>query len=495
MKRILVFLLFAFNTHLLSAFEMNENMQHAYLAIIDLQLEKGQSFIDLEKKQNPQNGIILLNENYVDFLSLIIGEDREFFKKISVNKNRRLAAIEKCDKSSPYYLYTKAEINLQWAFARLKFQEYFLAAYEIQKAYFLLQKNQERFPSFHLNKKGIGLLHCLIGAIPENYQWIVNSIGLDGGIMKGLAQLDEVLLLCAEDEAYNCYNTELLFMISFLEMNLTIDKNRFQKSLTAIGEKYTHHILLTFAAARLSTSLGKNELTIKILNNRPQLDGEYHFAYLDYLMGMSYLYQLDYENAKQKFALFLSNFKGENYIKSTYHKLAWIAYLEHDIKTQNLNLEQVKSVGEANLDEDKQALKQAEKGRFSHPNLLKCRLFYDGGYYYKAMQELEMIENTLYFSNTENTIEYWYRKGRISQKLAKPTDEIISFFVKTLEKAGKSTAYFAPMSALQIGIEHEKNGDYERAKSFYNQCLSMKGFDYERGIHQKAKAALNRIAN
>ena len=141
MKRILVFLLFAFNTHLLSAFEMNENMQHAYLAIIDLQLEKGQSFIDLEKKQNPQNGIILLNENYVDFLSLIIGEDREFFKKISVNKNRRLAAFEKCDKSSPYYLYTKAEINLQWAFARLKFDQYLFATYEIVKAYKLLEEN------------------------------------------------------------------------------------------------------------------------------------------------------------------------------------------------------------------------------------------------------------------------------------------------------------------------------------------------------------------
>ena len=44
-------------------------------------------------------------------------------------------------------------------------------------------------------------------------------------------------------------------------------------------------------------------------------------------------------------------------------------------------------------------------------------------------------------------------------------------------------------------LNTEKNGDYERAKSFYNQCLSMKGFDYERGIHQKAKAGLNRIAN
>ena len=474
---------------------MNENIQNAYLAIIDLQFEKGQSFINLEKEHNPYNGLVLLQENYIDFLSLIIGEDRELFKKLSGNKNRRLSAIEKSDKNSPYYLYTKAEINLQWAFARLKFQEYFLAAYEIQKAYFLLQKNQKRFPDFHLNKKGLGLLYCLIGSIPENYHWIVNSIGVDGGIMKGLTVLDELLIFSAKNEDYNCYTTELLFMVSFLEMNLTIDKNRFQKSLHKIGEQYTQHILLTFAAARLSASLGKNELTIQILDNRPRFNGQYHFAYLDYLMGMSYLYQLDYENAKQNFGLFLSSFKGENYIKSAYHKLAWIAYLEYDVKAQNLHLDQVKSVGEATLDEDKQALKQAEKGKFSHPNLLKCRLFYDGGYYHKAMQELEIIGEPLYLSNTESVIEYWYRKGRVSQELVKPIDEIISCFLNTLEKKGKSTAYFAPMSALQIGIEHEKSGDYEKAKLFYNQCLSMKGFDYERGIHQKAKAGLDRIAN
>ena len=41
----------------------------------------------------------------------------------------------------------------------------------------------------------------------------------------------------------------------------------------------------------------------------------------------------------------------------------------------------------------------------------------------------------------------------------------------------------------------ETNKEYKEAESFYNQCLSMKGFDYERGIHQKAKAGLGRITN
>ena len=124
---------------------MNDNIQNAYTAIINLQFEKGQSFIQLEKEQNPNNGLIHLNENYKDFLALIIGEDKQLFDEISANKSKRLSVISTCDKNSPYYLYSQAEINLQWAFARLKFQEYFLAAYEIQKAYFLLEENQEKF--------------------------------------------------------------------------------------------------------------------------------------------------------------------------------------------------------------------------------------------------------------------------------------------------------------------------------------------------------------
>ena len=48
-------------------------------------------------------------------------------------------------------------IHLQWAFARLKFEEYLTAAYEIQKAYSLLEENQENLEKLKLitNRKVI----------------------------------------------------------------------------------------------------------------------------------------------------------------------------------------------------------------------------------------------------------------------------------------------------------------------------------------------------
>ena len=51
------------------------------------------------------------------------------------------------------------------------------------------------------------------------------------------------------------------------------------------------------------------------------------------------------------------------------------------------------------------------------------------------------------------------------------------------------------MSVLQIGLIYEQVNDVKNAKVSFNKCLSMSNFDYERGIHQKAKAGLDRIKN
>ena len=312
----------------------------------------------------------------------------------------------------------------------------------------------------------MGLLHCLIGSISKNYKWIVNAFGINGGIDRGLDELHELLLLTEKDENYQIYNTELLFLISFLEMNLIIDKSNFQTTLDAIGEKHSNHILLTFAAARLSSKLGNNKKTINILKSRQKKEGQFDFTYLDYLLGMSELYELQ-PSAKKYFLSFIQNFKGQSYIKSALQKMAWIAYLDDDFKLRDYYLEKVKQNGNTYLDEDKQAQKQAESRVISHPILLRSRLLYDGGYYQKALSELENIESPHLFSNTENIIEYWYRLARITSHLDYLKDDIIEYYKIAYNQEELTTSYFAPMSALQIGLIYESKKNFKEFKDFY----------------------------
>jgi predicted negative regulator of RcsB-dependent stress response len=65
----------------------------------------------------------------------------------------------------------------------------------------------------------------------------------------------------------------------------------------------------------------------------------------------------------------------------------------------------------------------------------------------------------------------------------------------SLEKGVNSKKYYAPMSALQIALIYEDQNNFSKARYYFNSCISMSGFDYQRGIHQKAKAGLNRISN
>jgi len=266
-------------------------------------------------------------------------------------------------------------------------------------------------------------------------------------------------------------------------LNMTNDEVAYKQLLDKIGEGYASNYLLNFAVARLAHSLGENELCIKVLENRPAVQGEYPFHYLDYLLGMSYLYKLEYEKSEEYFTLFLANFKGNNYIKSAFHKLAWIGFLQGE---DNNYFEKVKLEGSTSIDEDKVALKEADKGYFSNPILLKARLLYDGGYYKDALTEINK-------TNAVVNAEYYYRLARIKFKLDYDNIEVVASYKDAYGLGKESTTYYAPMSALQIGLIYEKENDYKQAKIYFEKCLSLSDFDYERGIHQKAKSALDRI--
>ena len=207
MKKLTLLFLLLFSKFTFASFDMNENMQSSYTHIIALEFDAAKNNIAIEKATNPDNGFIHLHQNYIDFLTVIIGEDFVFFKNVEKQKAERIAILKENDKDSPYYLYSQAELHLQWAFSRLKFEDYISAAFEFVKAYYLLEKNEELYPNFTLNRKGLGLLHSLLGVVPDKYHWILNLSGLQGNVDLGFSELNMVL----EDLEFKMYKTEVLF--------------------------------------------------------------------------------------------------------------------------------------------------------------------------------------------------------------------------------------------------------------------------------------------
>src|SRR5690606_29608426 len=143
-----------------------------------------------EKSENSTNGIIILLENYIDFFSLLASENKSDYQSWKDRKSSRIIALERHDKNSPFYLFSQAEINLQWGLLHNRFQDNLGSAMDIWKAEKLLRSNTDKFPDFLPNRKSAGLIDVIFGAIPANLKRFTNPLGVRGNISRGIGTLE-----------------------------------------------------------------------------------------------------------------------------------------------------------------------------------------------------------------------------------------------------------------------------------------------------------------
>ena len=61
-----------FGTQTSAMLEYNDRVARAYRHIIRLELDSGQNLLQEERRINPSNNLVLLYENYADFLKAFI---------------------------------------------------------------------------------------------------------------------------------------------------------------------------------------------------------------------------------------------------------------------------------------------------------------------------------------------------------------------------------------------------------------------------------------
>ncbi len=212
-----IFLLFGGNVFGQRYFKITDGIKSAFQSIVELKLDKAQRQLDSLKETEPNNVLVYHIENYIDFYRVFINEDYNEFVKLEKNKNYRLKMIKRGDENSPYYRFSQAEIKLQWALARLKFEEYFTAAFEFRSAFKLLEKNKEEFPYFIENLKSLSVIHAIIGTAPKSLNLLKTISGIDGTLEEGLHEIDKVVQYCQN----NCFlfiSLSLLFGLALFTL-------------------------------------------------------------------------------------------------------------------------------------------------------------------------------------------------------------------------------------------------------------------------------------
>lgn len=467
-------------------FEFNIQNKAAYDDITKLKITSGASILSEALKSDPHNGINIYLENYIDVIKLFLSDDEETYKKLKDNEDKRLNQLEKLDRNSPYYKFTQAEVKIQWAFIKLRFNEELSAAWSLRQAYNLLEENKKNFPDFIPNNKSLGLLHILIGSIPNKYQWIVNFMGMTGSVQTGIQELK----LAVDKKT----DYQLESQITYIMVKAFILKD--QKSIYGMLDELTNihrdNLLLPLAYASVLVNNGRSEKAQNTLLTRPQTVDYIDIPHVKRLLGDTYLYQGNYPQAKNQYLEFLKTYKGKNFIKDANFKLYLCDWFSGSSITDNKYLSKINTSGRATFDTDKRAQEFYYKHQEFNRILTKARFFCDGGYYDKADELLNPLSINS-FVTKKDKIEYYYRKARIYHAQDN-LEEAISFYEKTISiTKSDDNYYFAPNACLQLGYIYKDKKNNELAKHFFNKALLYKNHEYKNSIDNKSKAALNEL--
>jgi len=466
-------------------FEYTPNAKAAYHKIINLRFKEAQPIIQKIKQETPQNLVVHHLENYIDFLKAYIDEDAAEFHRAETRKNRRLSLIEQGDSDSPYYLFLQADIRLQWAVARIKFEQYSGAFFDINQAFKLLNQNVKKFPQFMPNKKDLGILHAMVSALPNHrgLEWVSS---LEGDYRKGKRELEEVIRYARKSDFLFEQETHILYAYVLLQFGK--DEEGAWKAINKGNLKPKESPTAAFILANVATESGRNDLAINLLMDRPKGEAFHPFPYLDYMLGKAKLHRLD-GNADRYLKKYLASFKGRNFIKQSYRLLAWHELVHDRPKGFQQYMAKVKNSGNSFVAADQSALKEATAGTVPDKNVLKARLLFDGAYYQRAYNML-ILQSHRSFEHPKTSLEYDYFLGRCTHQM-KRYEEALVAYKKVIRKGKEKAWYYACRAALESGRIYQAQGKKEKARIAYQECLSIRPKEHRTSLHQQAKTGLN----
>lgn len=470
-------------------FHFTTDAKTAYEKAIDLRFGEAYALLAKVRLQEPDNLIVHHIENYIDFFKLYINESEEEYKQLKAKRDRRLETIVNTgNPNSPYYRFVQADIRLQWALVRLRFEDYIGAFTEVSKAYKLLKENEALYPDFMPNKKDLGILHAMVGTIPDSYKWGVKLLGgLDGTIEEGRREVEQVLRYAKTHDFVFEKETKVLY--AMLLLHLENQGDAAWQAVNRAGLSPRKSPLHCFVMAHVAMRTGRNDQAIELLQLYPKNGGYFRFPYLDYMLGLTKLRRLD-SDAAPYFQQYLRHYNGRNFIKETYQKLAWQALINGNPAGYKRHTLNCIAHGYAVAGGDKNAQQEAVSGIMPNLDLLKARLLFDGGYFQKGYQLLANQRASDFTGAHE--LEYYYRLGRLLHGMESYTEALRHYQV-ALEKGTGSPLFYACNAALQMGIIYEKQNRRAKAKIAYERCLGLKPEEYRVGLHQKAKAGLSRL--
>jgi tetratricopeptide (TPR) repeat protein len=469
-------------------YDFNAVCQQAYNEITQLKLNNGLLLIAKAKQQNPNNLIPYVLESYADFFSLFFNEDHAEYKAKKDNFDKRIKLLKEGPESSPLHRFCLSAVYIHKAAIEIRFGELWSAGWDGRRAYSYIKENNKLFPAFTPNKFLLGSLQTVVGTIPKSFRWVAGLFGMTGSVTEGMKTVRQ--FVNGNDVWSRLMVNESAFGYCYLMFYLENNKEEALKFIQTRKLDLVNNHLMAFMASNLAVNSKQPELAKSIILNRNKSLDYLQTPMWDYELGLAKIYHLDTQEALVNLESFANNFKGNFYKKDVYQKISWAYYLQGNMKAAEAARTNVINKGASDADADKQALRDAKKGKWPNVLLLKARLLNDGGYNKEALQLLQG-KTVNSFTKEEEQLEFVYRLGRLYDDVNN-SELAIQYYNSAIKLGEKSTEYYAARAALQIGMIYEKRGDKKSAIHYYEICIGMDDHDYKTSLDQRAKSGIAR---
>ena len=471
-------------------FDWTPGLQRAYADLMKLRVTDARQQLT---RENPRNGLTIWLADYADMITLLVSDDERGYDRKSKLQEQRLDQLQNLDPKSPWSRMTQAEVRLHGAFVKLKFGQEMSACWDIIKAYKLLAENAQKFPNFLPTYKALGVLHVLIGSVPDNYTWVTRMVGLRGDVRQGMAELDRA----RQDPVFRTETELVNLLVRAYILKFTDADGQDLEQL--IGQN-PDNLLLHFFGATIQMKNGKSDKALAFLQVRPTGAAYLPMPVIENILGDIYLQKGDETEAITHYGQFLRTFRGQNFLKDAHYKLFLSYWLSGKPGAALPYLRRVKDVGRTVTESDKAAQKfaetHAERGLTPGQTvLMQARLATDGGFTDRALALLKpYTENQ--FPTLSDRAEFQYRLGRIHQRRNTPDLSVGSFRRAIfLTDSADAQLSFGATAALQLGYIYEKKRQIPLARQFFEKALSYKKHEYKNSIDNKARAALNQMGD
>ncbi|MFM9051248.1 MAG: hypothetical protein ACKOKF_02870 [Bacteroidota bacterium] len=468
-------------------FRKDDRISRAHGLIYELRFSEARRLLSQVRSDHPTDLSAELEEMTILFLEAFITEDLQRFSDFEKKADRFLDDVADAQ-AAPEKGMASAAVYLQWSVLEARNDEYLEAAWHLRQSNVAATDNQIEYPGFVPDDAVYGVLQCILGAVPPEYEWLLSVIGMQGSLQKGKSIL-QGFLKQTEKSDYTMYHSEALFFLSHLQTTLYADTEPDPYLMSCLGRDALSNDLLLQAYTGILLRNEGNDEVVRLLQSHTVKAGVFPLPGLKYRLGMARLRKFD-RACIADFRSYIRLSNGKSLCKSSYQKIAWMRLIENDMTGYKTAMSDCIRYGESKVDEDKAALQEAEKGPVPDRDLLKARLAFDAGYYAVALQTAKATDPALLSS--VSGLERTYRIARIHQAMGQD-DLAIAGFMKAVKSVDKSGSHYPANSAFQLGIIFEKRRQPDSARTYYKLCLSMPDHAYKNSIDQKAKAALVRV--